>query len=227
MRQPIKTYRTSPIKKNKKVETRDSLDSGNDTYLISLLLSIAALFISLMSVYFSHFHEDRTIGVSFVGADITSSSVTPRIIYHNRGNKSATIIENNIIFHQNEKDIKESGIEFTLRDISKSDSLEYDPLVVKERDQVVRNIKQPIYFEDAFSLKFNLKDTIKLSLQISYLDTDGLLRSSVFPIGMILLNDDYEIVDHRFVLFSENLYSNSYTTEVYKKPEPQLRKILK
>jgi|GEM_PF-2292974 len=212
----IKTVRHKPIiKKNQANEDSLKLLKVQRTQAsISYWSLIFALLAFAATTYFSNIYEDRTISVSFLGSDITNTSIAPKFVYANKGNKSATIIENTIIFHQKQNDIEKNGLSF---DITREDSLAYNPLVIKEKDQVFRKLKQNLFFDKSYSTdSLDLKDTIKVSIFISYVNTNGRFSSNIFPLGIILLDDQYNIKYYKFDLFVNDLKSKYYTTSMYR-----------
>lgn len=179
------------------------------------VLSFVALIVSVISIYFSVFYKDHDLTVSLIDTKVEydGNKISANLLYHNRGNTYSTIIQDYLIFYQQE-DWANKGIMFNNGE--QVFEFDYNSIVMSPGEQVLRGLDILTDFSkiDTIHRTLNLKNTIKVGLVVTYINDVGLKTSDMFPIGYVRLNDKRRIFKYKleydvFHLDGEHYFSSS------------------
>lgn len=179
----------------------------------SLLISLLALIISILSIYFQFFYEKFHLNTSLIDAEVYKDSISLDLIYHNKGNQDATITNTEIFFYSDKNKKKDiNHIEFNNKN--------QEPYILSPGKQMFKKFVQQVHFmEDSLLIKTqtNIKDTIRIQLRVSYLRDNSLEGEKVVDCGWIIL-DDQSRIDNWLIKYQKiNLDSDTYFVSGYKK----------
>lgn len=179
---------------------------------ISLFLSLIAIFLSGLSIYFQFFYENYDLRINFISAEFDNkSNLNYKIIYHNKSNQNATILRNTIVFYQDSTNIGSKSIYFSSNKPKQSFNEEFDPVVLEENKQIFREINQPINFKNVLNKKnINYNDTIRISLAVGFINETGNYSTNYIPLGWVKLDSINQPENYSFDYSSYELLSTSY-----------------
>ncbi|WP_366185766.1 hypothetical protein [Flavobacterium ovatum] len=196
----------------KKLEKKEFPKEKNSDNGISFFLSLIAIAISGVSFYYQFFYESYDIKVNFISADFDdNSNLNFKMVYHNKSTLNATILRNTVVFYQDSTKIDSKSIFFYKDKFKQSFVEEFDPIVLDRDKQIYREISQPINFNNIYSKNIiNLKDTIRISLAIGFLDEFGNYATSYIPMGWVTLDSLNNPESYSFTYLSKTLYVDTY-----------------
>ena len=189
---------------------------------LSLLVSILAIGISLMTLYFQFFYEKYHLIASIVdGTFDNDTTLVTKVIYHNKGNQHSTITQNVIYFYQDSTDIENKAFYFSSIKPEISYKDEYDPIVLTPGQQIYRDINQPINFKtiNYKSLNIDPNKDIKMAIKIGFINDDGFLSAKIIPIGWLMLDTSFSVRYWNVDFVTKNLESDSHYSSRYVKPK--------
>jgi len=183
----------------------------------SLIISFLALAISIASIYLQFFYESFKLKASLVDANVNKNSISLNLIYTNKGNQDATIINSEIFFHSDRNENKEKlHIQFVNNENDNTPAF-----VLSPGKQIFHKFYQRVYFDDKEMLnskKTNTRDTLRVNLKINYITESALQSDTIIRCGWITLDSlnkikHYSIDYKTFELNSNRNFSRSYNYE--------------
>lgn len=201
------------INKNIIQKPKMALEKENRDHT-SFFISILALIISIASIYLQFFYESFQLKASIVNADITENTISLNLIYTNKGNTDATIINSEIFFHSDRNENKKNlHIQFV--------NIENDNMsafILSPEKQIFHKLNQRVYFDEKGlleSYKTNTRDTLRVSLKINYITERTLQSDTIIRCGWITLDSLNKIkhfsIDFKtFELNSSRDFSKGY-----------------
>lgn len=188
----------------------------------TIFLSVLALSISGVTMYFQFFYENYSISTSFIGGGFSNdSTLTVRIIYNNKGTRYATILGTNVIVYSY-KETSKSGLKMSTSDSKWIETDEFQPVILNPGQQFYQELKQPADFNKLYSttLPFSYWDTIGIALNFSFINSDGQYADKQLPIGWLLLstNENYRPEFWEFNYSVLELKSEKYYVKQSRKP---------
>ena len=181
-------------------------------YNLSNKISILALIISILSIYFSVFYKNHDPIVSIIDSkiDFSSNSVKVDLLFYNKGNSYATIISKYLLFYQ-DNDWENKGVIFINgKPVYKAETT---PIILKPDEQILKEIESVADFkkmDNEYSRKLNFTEKIKVGLVTEYINSSGLRTSELFNIGYIFLDKNKMIEKYRMNYDSFSLNSWDY-----------------
>ena len=175
-------------------------------------IAILALFISLVSIYFTFFYKDHNLTVSLIDSHVPypREEISVQLLYHNQGNVYSTIIQDYLTFYQDE-DWANKGVIFDKKE--HVFQIDYNPVILKPGEQYLRKLTSEINFNkiDTTLRKLNFHEKINVGLVATYITEKGLRNTEMFPIGYVKLDslnqiDRYKIKYDIFDLNSNGSY---------------------
>jgi hypothetical protein len=203
---------------DKKENLKGKEKNRNGTLNISLL----ALAISLLTLYFQFFYEKYHLIASVVDGTLENDSLLVlKIIYHNKGNQHSTVTQNAIYFYQDSTDIENKGFHFSSIKSGITYKDEYVPLVLTPGQQIYRDISQPISFKGLNYELLNIDPTkdIKIAIKIGFINENGFHSANIIPIGWLKLNKIFVVNYWNIEFTTSDLESNAYYSRRYVKPK--------
>ena len=170
-------------------------------YNLSNKISILALIISILSIYFSVFYKNHDPIVSIIDSkiDFSSNTVKVDLLFYNKGNSYATIISKYLLFYQ-DNDWENKGVIFINgKPVYKAETTS---IILKPDEQILKEIES--------SRKLNFTEKIKVGLVTEYINSSGLRTSELFNIGYIFLDKNKMIEKYRMNYDSFSLNSWDY-----------------
>ncbi|THU39289.1 hypothetical protein FAM09_12310 [Niastella caeni] len=204
---------------NKKEQVNSKPNSSEKT---SLVISIIAIGISLLSLYFQFFYEKYYLIANVIdGTFENDSTLITKVVYHNKGNQHSTIVQNTIYFYQDSTDIEAKGFYFsaTKPEITRRD--DYDPVVLTPGQQVYRDIIQPIDFQslDYPSLNIDPSRQIKMAIKFGFVKDNGFIAVNIIPIGWLKLDSSLAVKYWNIDFATQHLESDTFYTARHLKPK--------
>ncbi|KIC02792.1 hypothetical protein OA88_06615 [Flavobacterium sp. JRM] len=205
------------IDKNLNQEPKQILEKQNRDYT-SFFISILALFISIASIYLQFFYESYQLKASLVDSFVTKNSISLNLIYTNKGNQDATIINSEIFFYSDRNENKQDlHIQFVN---NQNDNI--PAFVLSSGKQIFHKFNQEVYFDEEGLLdlrKTNTRDTLRVNLRINYINESALKSDTIIRCGWITLDSlnkiEYYSIDYRnFNLNSNKNFSKGYNYEL-------------
>lgn len=158
------------------------------------IFAFIALVVSIGSIYFTVFYQNRDLSVSLIDSNVEyfGSKIKVKLLYNNQGNTYSTIVENHLIFYQRRDQIYNS---FYFNEENQIN----DPVILIPGEQNLRNIDIDAKFTDSIISRQNLaiKDTIFVGLSIQYINQTGHKSGDSFPLGFLLVNEDRRIIKYK------------------------------
>ena len=188
-------------------------ENDNKKFDTSLLISLLALIISILSIYFQFFYEKFNLSTSLIDAEVYKDSISLDLIYHNKGNQDATVTNTEIFFYSDKNKTKHvNHIEFNNKN--------QEPYILSPGKQLFKKFVQQVYFiEDSLLIKTqtNIRDTIRIQLRVSYLRDNSLEGEKIVNCGWITL-DNQRKIDNWLIKYQKiNLDSDTYFVSGYSK----------
>lgn len=176
----------------KNIETKSNETTSSD---VSLILSIFAIVISALGLYFQFFYENHKLLVSVFDCNFKNdSTLSYKLIYHNKGNQYFTILSNSVIFYQDEKEIEKKGIKFSKKNTERVNVVAFEPEILTFGQQIYKEENQYFDFKKILIKEgINLHDTIKMAINIAFIDDTGYQSVKKHYIGWIMLNSSKKI----------------------------------
>ncbi|WP_313375153.1 hypothetical protein [Chishuiella sp.] len=190
------------LNKNNTSKIDTSKESGNN---FANFISIIALLISGISIYFQFFYRNYDLNVSLIDNDIKSDSINLNLIYNNNGNKDATIINSKIYYGKN--DSIYNKLNFTQTKNEK-------PYILSPGNQFYYKLVEKVGFNE-YSKEFLNGDTLKLIIKINYLNNNYLQSEIQKEIGWITLDSSLQIDKYQVNYQNINLDSDEYFSSGY------------
>lgn len=192
---------------------KQALEKENRDYT-TFFISILALIISIASIYLQFFYESYQLKASIVNANITQDSINLDLIYINKGNTDATIINSEIFFNSDRNENKQNlHIQFVN---SENDNI--SAFILSPTKQIFHKLNQRVYFDEEGLLdlyKTNTRDTLRVNLKINYITERTLQSDTIIRCGWITLDSLNKIkhfsIDFKtFELNSNRDFSKGY-----------------
>jgi hypothetical protein len=145
------------------------------------LLSLLALVVSIISIYLSAFYKDFSLKVSIVNGEIFEENTELNFLYHNRGNMYATIVQDYIVFYQDED--WRNGVIFKDGKVTSPD---FNSIVLKPGEQFLRTLNVKTNFTlDQANLKLDFDKRIKVGLVVANINEEDLRSENLIQVGYI------------------------------------------
>jgi|GEM_PF-2873994 len=178
---------------------------------LSEVLSILAIIISIIGIYFSIFYENHDLSVSMIDSNVqySGSNLEVDLLYHNHGNTHATVIQDYLVFYQ-KSDWENEGVLFDKgRHVYE---LKYNPAILIPGEQILRKVITQTSFDkiDTTHRKLILDEDIRVGLVSTYINQHGLKTREMFPIGKVTLDRNGKIIKYNLNYNVFNLNSNSH-----------------
>jgi hypothetical protein len=175
-------------------------------------ISVLALLISILSIYFSVFYKNHDPTVSIIDSkiDLSSNTIKVDLLFYNKGNSYATVISKYLLFYQ-DNDWENKGIIFV--NGKPVYNAETNPIILKPDEQILKEIESVADFkkmDNEYSRKLNFTKKIKIGLVTEYINSSGLRTSELFKIGYIFLDKNKMIEKYRMNYESFSLNSWDY-----------------
>jgi hypothetical protein len=205
------------INKNLFQKPKQVLEKEKKDYT-SFFISILALIISIASIYLQFFYESYQLKASIVDSNITEDSICLNLIYTNKGNTDATIINSEMFFYSDRNENKQNlHIQFVNRD---NDNM--SAFILSPGKQIFHKLSQRVYFDEEGcleSFKTNTRDTLRVNLKINYITERALQSDTIIRCGWITLDSLNKIkhfsIDFKtFELNSDRDFSRGYNYQV-------------
>jgi hypothetical protein len=186
---------------------------------LSDLLSLIALLVSVVSIYLSVFYRNHELTVSVIDSNVEfeCDSIKIDLLYHNQGNTYSTIIQDYLVFYQNE-DWRNKGVIFSKGKHSFEPDLDYNSIVLTPGQQILRRLEIATNFNkvDTLYRRLSLNELINVGLVSTYINASGLRSSDMFNIGYLRLDyrnkiKTYKLEYNVFSLESESYFSSTGT----------------
>lgn len=190
------------INRNNQSKIKSKKETANN---FSDIISIIALLISGISIYFQFFYRNYDLNVSLIDNDIKSDSINLKLIYNNNGNKDATIINSKIYYGRN--DSIYNKLNFNKLKNEK-------PYILSPGNQFYYKLQEKIGFNE-YPNEFHNGDTLKLLIRINYLNNNYLQSEIEKEIGWITLDSLLQIDKYEIKYQNINLDSNEYFSSGY------------
>ena len=220
-------YRGSLIKGlrniQKEIEKTNTTDSNSKSKPIerwTLFISLVAIIVSAVSLYFQFFYEKYDLRANFISASfINDTSLVATIVYHNKGNSYSTVLGNSVIFYQDSINIEKNSFQFIDNKTVQQYNETFDPLVLTPGQQIHRDIRQYFDFKkfNFSELSINPTLNIKLALAINYINENGYYSTNFIPIGWLKLDSTMQVDDYSVKYKTEILNSDTYNTGMSRK----------
>ena len=186
---------------------------------LTFMISLFAIVISCITLYFQFFYEKNDLRANFISADFKNdSTLISTIVFHNKGNTYSTVLGNTIVFYQDTTNIENTCFEFDSMRRAQDYSENFEPFVLVPGQQIHKDIHQSFDFTklNFAAFKINPKLKIKLALAISYINKYGFYSTSFIPVGWVQINSFFQIEDFSVEYRSETLSSDTYYSGMYK-----------
>jgi hypothetical protein len=180
----------------------------------SFFISILALVISIVSIYLQFFYESYKLRASIVDCNITKNSVSLNLLYSNKGNQDATIINSELFFNSDRNENKKNlHIQF---ENNENDNM--SAFILSPGKQMFHKLNQGVNFDEEGLLdlkKTNTRDTLRVNLKINYITERALQSDTIIRCGWITLDSlnrikNYSINYKTFELDSNRDFSRGY-----------------
>jgi hypothetical protein len=169
--------------------------------LITIVISILALGISLLSIYFQFFYERSILKASIASCTSPNdSSLLVNIVYQNKGNQYETIISHELAYQKNYEDIMWFAFDTTT-----GASVASKPMVLKPGEHYSIQILGSLGFPKK---DFKVTDTVSLSITINYLNEEGGLSYDKIYFGNLTIDSAFKIKDLDVYYISQTLKGN-------------------
>lgn len=201
-------------KKTGQTATSSAASQKNGGESLSLFFSLIAVLISLASIYLQFFYEKYELSVSVIESNVENDSLQLSLLYNNKGNQDATVISSEIYFY--------SG-----KDMSNRDKRLYfiqgkqTPEVLSPNKQVHKQRDVKSFFKEVNlqNYQINPKDTIKIGLDVRYLNENTLQSQVLTQCGWLTLNENYSIdlywIDYmKIALNNTSYFSSGYSSKI-------------
>lgn len=181
--------------------------------VLSDLLALIALLVSGVSIYFSVFYKDHELTVSVIDSNVEfqGDSINIDLLYHNRGNTYSTIIQDYIVFYQDE-DWQNKGVIFSKGKHVLEADIGYNSIVLTPGQQILRRLEIITNFNNIDPLygRLSLNEIVYVGLVSTYINEDGLRTSEMFKVGYVRLDNDKNIKTYKLEYNVFSLDSDSY-----------------
>ncbi|MBP0904717.1 hypothetical protein ACFSKN_10460 [Mariniflexile gromovii] len=169
--------------------------------------SFLAIIISLISIYLQFFYINYDLRLNLVDGFIKNDTLRCQIIYHNRGNQDATVLNSKIeLYPKNQK--KKNSIKLPQRKI---------PLIISNGNQKYEEMKFSINFNNynLDSWGYTVEDTLAVELIFEFLNDNNYRSDKRIICGWIKLDSLQKIEYYLSENNSVELKSNKYYTNSY------------
>lgn len=169
--------------------------------------SFLAIVISLISIYFQFFFIDHDLRLNLVDGFIKNDTLRYQIIYHNRGNQDATVLNSKIeLYPKNQK--KRNSIKLPQRKI---------PLIISNGKQKYEEMKFSTNFSNynLVSWGYTVEDTLAVELVFEFLNDNNYRSDKKIICGWIKLDSLQKVEYYLSKNNSVELKSNRYYTNSY------------
>jgi hypothetical protein len=180
---------------------------------LTTLISIVAISISCLTLYYQFFYEKHELIASIVDGEFEGDSIlVTNVIYHNKGTQHGTIVQNTIYFHQNSSDIENKGFHFTPSAPKICYKDDFDPVVLLPGQQLYKSIVQPFRLNRIDYKSFNMDpgEPIKISLLVGYINDKGTRTAEFIPMGWVKIDTTHRITSWNIDFTSKTLESDSH-----------------
>lgn len=201
---------------------------------LSMLLSIAAISISGLTLYFQFFYERYNLTARFVRGDfINDSTFVVGIIYNNKGNQYSTILTNNVDFYNADTSKPIKVIDSTsgtsvhkplfikivpaYNASSKQErQIKYNPEVLSPGQQVYREFINPVHFDSLALIgsSLNLYDTIRISVTIGFINREGYSAYQTLDVGWLTLDPEFRVQSYQLSYEAKELGEGGYISAI-------------
>lgn len=180
----------------------------------SFFISILALVISIVSIYLQFFYHSYQLRASIVDCNITENSVSLNLLYSNKGNQDATIINSELFFNSDRNENKKNlHIQF-----ENNENNNISAFILSPGKQIFHKLNQGVNFDEKGLLdlkKTNTRDTLRVNLRINYITERALQSDTIIRCGWITLDSLNKIknfsIDYKtFELRSDRDFSRGY-----------------
>lgn len=206
---------TGIIKQLKRQKKDENRNLKNIPFGRSNFISFLALIVSCIALYFQFFYHHYELKASFVSGEVYNDSLNVNLVFHNQGNQDATVIKSKLWFYpESHKRKPQSHLGFKDKKVV--------PFVLSSGEQKFYKISEPIDFSifDFKKRDINPRDTLRIELQLSYLNNDNLITEKEEIIGWVTLNEKMIVEFYSLRFKNIELDSDSYISRTYRERKP-------
>ncbi|KAF9657920.1 hypothetical protein ABHQ57_08825 [Tenacibaculum sp. ZH5_bin.1] len=199
------------IRQLKELKKYNSNNSEKKPRGDSNFISFLALIVSCIALYFQFFYYHYDLKTAFVSGGIENDSLNVNLVFHNQGNQDATVIYSRLWFYP-KSHIEKPKSHLGFRD-KKS-----NPFVLSKGEQKFHKINEPIDFKvfDFQEKGMDSRDTLKIELELRYLNNLNLITEKKEIIGWLTLDKGMKIEYFSLSFKNIEMESDTYISRTYR-----------